>query len=147
VAVFCCPLRSILARRSCLSLPCLPVTTHAWRAQIWRQRTAAARAEKEKSPGHPNKSAIIQFDIDDSPTSLNSPGEAVSMDNLKAVQKKLARETEMKEQALAELKVNDDVCQLAGGRVQSQAVCYKLAIVTRALPLGTTASARHTRTD
>ena len=53
----------------------------------------------------------------------------------------------LKQRHLAELKVNDDVCQLAGGRVQSQAVCYKLAIVTRALPLGTTASARHTRTD
>eukprot|EP00802_Teleaulax_amphioxeia_P019692 Tamp_19934.p1 GENE.Tamp_19934~~Tamp_19934.p1 ORF type:complete len:270 (+),score=79.72 Tamp_19934:71-880(+) len=80
---------------------------------IGSKRTAAARAEKEKSPGHPNKSAIIQFDIDDSPTSLNSPGEAVSMDNLKAVQKKLARETEMKEQALAELKVARDLAAKA----------------------------------
>ena len=111
MAALCCPLLSMLAQHSRLPLPRLPATTHRWRAPRWRQRTAAARAEQEKSPGHPNKSAVIQFDIDESPTSLKSPGEAVSMDNLRAVQKRLARETELKDQALAELQVNADATQ------------------------------------
>jgi hypothetical protein len=40
----------------------------------------------------------------------------MSMDNLKAMQQRLARETELKEQALAEMQVSSFVRLPAGGR-------------------------------
>ena len=62
-------------------------------------------AENGHSPGRPSPSAVIHFDVDEPPKYLTAAGEASNMDSIKSVQQRLARETQMKEQALAELQV------------------------------------------
>ena len=84
---------------------------------IGSKNTAAARAARS-SPGPPrsaepasartaNQSTVIQFDMDSPPKLLQSPqGDgARTNDALASMQEELAKETKMKEQALAELEV------------------------------------------
>jgi hypothetical protein len=76
------------------AMPSLALLLILFRMPLDPQRTAAPHEEEEQSPGC----------------------EAMSMDNLKAMQQRLARETELKEQALAEMQVSSFVRLPAGGR-------------------------------
>jgi hypothetical protein len=92
-----------------------------WRARVQVAQRTAAHCEalvkqlqeaKEELLTTRSKSTAAPHEEEEQ----SSGREAMSMDNLKAMQQRLARETELKEQALAEMQVNSCVRLPAGGR-------------------------------